>query len=124
MSVIFVLLWMIFNHVLDDYVLQSHCLGNLKQKDFWKENAPEKKYRYDYLMALAMHSLSWAFMVMLPIAVHLGFNVDGDFLVIFCANTLIHFVVDDLKANRKQINLVIDQSIHLIQIVWTLFILW
>ena len=38
-------------------------------------------------------------------------------------NTVIHYIVDDLKANKYKINLVIDQSIHFIQIILT-FILF
>jgi len=34
-------------------------------------------------------------------------------------NCCIHFVVDDLKANRFKINLIIDQTIHFIQIILT-----
>ena len=37
-------------------------------------------------------------------------------------NTAIHFVVDDLKANRFKINLITDQSIHFIQIVLTFLV--
>ena len=49
---------MIFCHVLDDYVLQSPCLCNLKQKKWWQVNAPSDKYKYDYFIGLLMHSIS------------------------------------------------------------------
>lgn len=116
MSKIFVVLAMIFCHILDDYTLQG-WLASAKQKSWWKENAPEPMYWFDYLMALAMHSMSWAFMVMLPIAVYYGFNMGIDYLFLFIVNAFVHAVVDDAKANQKRLNLISDQIIHIIQIV-------
>jgi hypothetical protein len=109
-------------HVLDDYVLQAPCLCNLKQRDFWKKNAPEEQYNKDYIVALIMHSLSWSFMIMLPIAIALDFNVGGGFAFFFIFNTTFHALIDHLKANVKVINLWIDQSCHMIQIAGTFVI--
>lgn len=66
-----------------------------------------------------MHALSWSFMIMLPIAWTLSFNVGADFIVMLAANTVFHALVDDLKANQYKINLVTDQAYHLFQIVST-----
>ena len=121
----FIILWMLFNHVFDDYFLQG-CLANLKQEEYWQKNIPENLYEFyrdDYLMALLMHSLSWSFMIMLPIAFVMSFNVDLVFVVFFFLNVIFHAVVDDMKANRKTINLVIDQSIHIFQVLFTYLLL-
>ena len=115
MSKEFVYLLMIFCHIIDDYNLQG-WLASAKQKEWWKKNAPEKMYEKDYIMALLIHSLSWAFMIMLPIAIYYGFNVGIEYAIAMWVNTLVHFIVDDLKANEKKINLRVDQSIHFIQI--------
>lgn len=125
MSKSFIILWMLFNHVFDDYFLQG-CLANLKQEEYWQKNIPENLYEFyrdDYLMALLMHSLSWSFMIMLPIAFVMSFNVDLVFVVFFFLNVIFHAVVDDMKANRKTINLVIDQSIHIFQVLFTYLLL-
>ena len=125
MSKSFIILWMLFNHVFDDYFLQG-CLANLKQEEYWQKNIPENFYEFyrdDYLMALLMHSLSWSFMIMLPIAFVMSFNVDLVFVVFFFLNVIFHAVVDDMKANRKTINLVIDQSIHIFQVLFTYLLL-
>ena len=116
MSIWFVLPAMLFMHVLDDYVLQAPCLCNLKQKSFWEKNAPDKLYRFDYIVALTMHALSWSFLVMLPIAAVLNFNVNASFLIVLLINAIFHALVDDLKANKKLINLWADQFAHLVQI--------
>jgi len=119
MNSIFVICLMLFMHVLDDYVLQAPCLCNLKQRDFWKKNAPEEQYKKDYIVALIMHSLSWSFMIMLPIAIALDFNVGFGFAYWFAFNTALHAITDHLKANVKVINLWIDQSCHMVQIAGT-----
>lgn len=119
MSTYFLIPCMIFFHILDDYKLQAGVLAMLKQRSYWEKEAPDRMYRYDYLMALAMHSLSWGFMIMLPIAIYDGFHVGMEYVVAFIVNAAIHFVVDDLKANRHKINLIVDQCIHLVQILVT-----
>lgn len=114
----FVLLVMIFCHIVDDYYLQG-WLASAKQKKYWEENAPDEIYRYDYIWALIMHSFSWAFMTMLPIAFIKSFKVDGVFFIAFIVNLVVHAFTDDLKANKRQINLWTDQLIHIAQIVLT-----
>ena len=118
MSDSFIVLLMIFCHIVDDYYLQG-WLASAKQKKFWKENAPDEMYKYDYLWALGMHSFSWSFMVMLPIAFVKGFELSWIFFLCFIWNIVIHAWVDDLKANKRKINLWTDQLIHLVQIIQT-----
>ena len=114
------LLFMIFFHILDDWVLQGQ-LGLMKQKSWWL-NHPEYKdmYKYDYLAALITHAFSWTFMIMLPIAYISNWKISVGFIIAFVINMSIHAIVDDLKANRKKINLIVDQAIHIVQIVATL----
>ncbi len=118
-----VLLIMIFLHIVDDYYLQG-ILANMKQKDWWNKNLPQLLYRYDYLWALIMHSFSWTFMIMLPIMYLNNFEVSHVFMAIFIFNTIIHGFTDNLKANVKQINLIQDQIIHIIQIIITWWLLF
>ena len=118
MNKLFAILWMIFFHVIADYNLQG-WLASAKQKSYWEENAPDKKYRHDYIMALIMHSISWTFMIMLPVAYMHDFNISYGFLILFAVNVLAHAIVDDTKANQKSINLWEDQLFHMIQIMTT-----
>lgn len=113
-----IILYMIFCHIVDDYYLQG-ILANLKQKSWWEKQAPNEMYKHDYLMALFMHSMSWAFMIMLPLLVYFRFNPPNLFLILWLANTAIHFIVDDLKANKRKINLIQDQTTHMVQIFVT-----
>lgn len=115
MNNLFVILLMIFLHIVDDYYLQG-WLASAKQKSWWEENAPDKFYRFDYVWALIMHSFSWAFMIMLPIAFTLSFNITLFFVCVFIFNLIVHAITDNAKANRKLINLWMDQIVHLGQI--------
>lgn len=123
MSNLFVILWMIFFHIVDDYYLQG-WLASAKQKSYWKENAPDEKYKHDYIWALIMHSFSWAFMIMLPIAYAQQFNIGFEFLILFVVNVVIHAFTDNAKANWKLINLWQDQLVHLLQIGLTYLLIY
>ena len=115
----FTLFSMIFMHIVDDYCLQG-ILASMKQKVWWQENTSDVMYRFDYIVALIAHSFSWAFMIMLPIVVTYQFGIDPHvYSIALFANLVVHAIVDDLKANKKKINLVVDQSIHLVQILVT-----
>ena len=104
---IYILLAMIFCHIVDDYYLQGP-LAKFKQKSWWEENYPAKMYKYDYIIALLEHAFSWTFMMMLPL---------------FIANLIIHSIIDYMKANMKIINLTVDQLLHILQILITWLIL-
>lgn len=118
---LFILFVMIFAHIVDDYYLQG-ILASLKQKTWWENQKSYKPmYKYDYIIALIMHAFSWSFMVSLPI-LYLGFT--KWIAVAIILNTIIHGIVDDLKANKHKINLIVDQSIHIVQIIitWVLLV--
>lgn len=121
------LIFMIFTHIIDDYYLQG-WLASAKTKNWWKKNAPDKLYSKDYIMALFCHSLSWSIMIFLPILIYSLYNqIDLNwFYLVLPINLIIHAIIDDLKANKFKINLIIDQSIHFIQIfiTWIIFVLF
>lgn len=118
MSKLYIIMIMLFLHIVDDYYLQG-ILASMKQRSWWKENAPDKKYKNDYIVALLMHSFSWAFMIMLPIAAYLSFSTGIAFYIVLFINCFMHATVDHMKANEYIINLVQDQIIHVIQIIVT-----
>ena len=126
---ILLLLLMIFLHIVDDFHLQG-WLTQAKQKSYWKQNAPDKLYKHDYIMALFIHSFSWSFMVMIVPTIYLLIKFPTSIneiaitvMLFFIFNLLMHMGVDDSKANKRRINLVKDQLIHFCQIIYTWFIL-
>ena len=118
MNNVFIILCMIFCHIIADYNLQG-WLASAKQKSYWEKNAPDQMYKHDYICALVMHSFSWTFMIMLPLIYAVGFKVNSFLLFLFVSNVLLHAITDDFKANKKVLNLWQDQSIHMYQIIIT-----
>lgn len=123
MKYLILLITMIFFHMVDDYYLQG-WLASAKQKSWWEKNAADEMYKNDYKMALTEHALSWTIMIHIPIVAYLyhynllNFPVPL-FILLFGFNWYIHAVVDDLKVNKKRINLIQDQLSHLVQILLT-----
>ena len=119
MNYITVLILILFCHYLADYPMQG-ILASMKQKSWWeKQTNYNNKYKYDYIPALIIHSFVWSFMIMLPLFIYQNFNMDLAFIIILILNTAIHASVDNAKANNKHINLIQDQLVHLLQIIWT-----
>lgn len=54
----------------------------------------------------------------------MGFKVSNIFMVVFILNVTTHALIDDIKANKGKLNLVQDQSIHILQIVITYLIFY
>lgn len=121
------LLAMLFCHIVDNYYLQG-WLASAKQKSWWEKNAPDKLYKNDYIMALCEHAFSWTFMIMLIPTIYTYFNPCDTaykmYIFTFAFNWVIHCIIDDYKANKKKINLIHDQLIHIFQIIvtWFMFI--
>ena len=122
---ILLLLTMIFLHIVDDFYLQG-ILAKLKTQSWWEENVPEdlySLYQRDYIAALVIHAFSWTFMMMLPVMIITAI-MQNDHLVIaytitFAVNVVIHAWTDHLKANVQNASLLLDQTIHLMQILLT-----
>jgi len=121
---LFLVFAMIFCHVVDDYYQQG-ILARLKQKEWWQQNAPAELYKNDYIVALFTHAFSWAFMILIPLIIYSATHIIREsFWYIFCPlfiilNTYVHARVDNAKANEHTINLIIDQTIHVGQVLFT-----
>ena len=117
-----ILILMFFCHIIDDFVLQDK-FTYLKQKSWWikackDDGLPFDKYKNDYKMALFEHSLEWSIAIILPII--FLYNVSGWILLLsVIINTIIHYIVDNAKANQLRLNLIQDQLAHFIQIIVT-----
>ena len=119
------LLIMFLMHIVDDFYLQG-ILASMKQQSWWKnQEGYSSLYRNDYKMSLLIHSMSWSIMILLPSMFILNTHPYA-ILAIFIINAAIHYYIDDLKANEKKINLVTDQTIHIMQVIatWVLVQQW
>ena len=98
-------------HVVADFNLQINgMLAELKQRDWWRRNYPDDKYKNDYVAAGMLHALSWAVLTFLP------FYDSPFFAGVVLVNAAVHYVVDHAKANVGCINLCVDQALHVAQI--------
>lgn len=129
MNTIYILLFMIFMHIIDDFRLQG-IMASMKQRSWWEnQEGYNDKYRFDYIPALLCHAFSWSMMIHLPILVYFHFDM-GDrwdlFIIVIIVQFLWHAFIDNMKANWKMINLVEDQGLHMLQIIisWFFFILF
>lgn len=119
-----IVLFMILFHIIDDFVLQPISLSNLKQKKWWeKQEGYSDKYKDDYKVALAIHSISWSIMIHIPLVIMFPSLGQLALLISFIANAVIHYYIDDLKANKLKINLFEDQMVHFCQICTTLSVI-
>lgn len=119
-----IVLFMILFHIIDDFVLQPISLSNLKQKKWWeKQEGYSDKYKDDYKVALAIHSISWSIMIHIPLVIMFPSLWQLALLISFIVNAVIHYFIDDLKANKLKINLFEDQMVHFCQICTTLSVI-
>ena len=123
--VLFTLLLMIMLHIIADYLMQTDFIKRFKQKKVWEELFKDigldenNKYKYDYIVVLLVHAFSWSFITFLPIILISNVTM---FIIATIVNTIIHAIIDDLKANKYKINLLVDQGLHLLQIIITILV--
>lgn len=126
------LMTMIFFHIIADFNIQG-ILAQMKQKSFYEQYRYKVNlYRYDHIVALLMHSFSWTFMIHIPGIMYLILmgkwsmfeNEWTVYLIFFIVHMIIHALTDHAKANWYLINLVMDQTMHILQIIiiWITFI--
>lgn len=107
------LLLMILCHIVEDFHIQG-VMANMKQKSFWKPYG--EKYARDWKPVIILHGMEWAILTSMPCLVASWFDVPLWFILVIVAMGLLHAYIDHLKANVGNINLIIDQTFHLIQI--------
>jgi len=116
----------IFFHIYDDFKSQG-ILASMKQKEWWtSQSSYTEKYKYDYTIALLAHSFSWAAAISIPSLVYyyiINKEICLPLLFLIITQTMMHGIIDDLKANEHEINLIQDQFAHLVQIIVEICIL-
>lgn len=128
----FILIVMILLHVIEDFHLQG-ILADMKQKSWWSKQLvdfPPKKantYRKDYVVSLIVHSLENAIFVTLPLMINdlyytFTVNKDNSLCIAWLFDIFVigylHYWIDDLKCNKMKINLIVDQLLHFVIIIF------
>lgn len=120
---IIVLIAMIAIHIKYDF--KQGLLAEFKQKSWWKKEFPDKDwYKMEWVLPLLLHGFLWTTLIMIPPTLYLYYIGDDRmptvvYVMIFLGNTLIHALVDHLKANIRELNLTEDQLLHISQIIFT-----
>ncbi len=112
MNALLIFLLMLTMHTVEDYHLQGR-MADMKQKSWWDEYPA--RYHRDYIPVLFLHGMEWSVLVSLPLLLLTGLDVPIWFVLAVVINGIIHATVDDLKANRFRINLIQDQTAHIVQ---------
>jgi uncharacterized BrkB/YihY/UPF0761 family membrane protein len=126
-------------HIFADFNLQG-LLGHFKIKTWWIKECHSTelylKYKYDYIISGIIHAFFWSCFTFLPILyltlydvferIEIPFIGNMPIFVlaiigIIIVNTGIHYFIDDLKANKRKINLWQDQLTHVAQIGLTIW---
>jgi len=133
MKTILIFFEMVFLHFIADYQVQG-ILASMKQKSWWVSQFPNRsefersRYKNDYKAAMLAHSFEWSFIVLIPMLVEV---IKSDYKpiniiyysLILLTNIFYHYIIDNGKANERNLNLIEDQILHLIAIVITI-VLW
>jgi predicted anti-sigma-YlaC factor YlaD len=111
-------------HIRDDFGHQG-IMASMKQQEWWK-NQPNynEMYENDYKAALLAHTLQWSIAINLPYLVYVIYMkgipafIDGAWMLCcVLVYALTHYKIDDAKANKHAINLIIDQTLHAVQLI-------
>lgn len=107
---------LVFCHIIADFHIQNDFMAKFKSRKNWEEYGIQ--YKYDWVPVLLVHSFSWAFFTFLPLLyyVYIKDVTFGLWAIVVLVNTIIHFIIDDQKCNRSNINLIQDQLFHFVQI--------
>ena len=113
-------------HFFADFNLQIGAgLDKFKQKKWWSGQIPKNmkepyrfsmwdRYKHDYKCAMVCHALYWSLIVSLPLVT----VCDGSYVINALTQGACHYYIDDMKANKKTLNLIEDQIVHAIQILF------
>lgn len=128
---IFMFLLMVLIHMIVDFNLQGH-LSTWKQRSWWEKNYPDKLYENDWKICLNLHAFEWGIAIMMPYFVRALFfspipatktdEVMVALSLVAIVNSKIHAYIDDKKCNKKSINLTLDQTYHILQLLVTAMI--
>ncbi|MCM1219677.1 MAG: hypothetical protein NC548_34790, partial [Lachnospiraceae bacterium] len=110
-KILIVFVLMFICHYLADFVFQGQ-IALYKQKSWWKNNYPDKKYEYDWLTSLLIHSTFWTLSILLAPIIFGLLNDLIYFVILLIFNSIYHAFIDHLKCNKLMIDLTTDQICH------------
>lgn len=137
--ILIVIFSMLFLHIIADFCVQNEFMAKFKQKSKWKDACIDefktyekadkmlKKYKFDYISVLFVHAFSWAFITYLPLLHYVFYSkilMPETWCVFVLIQTFVHIYIDNKKCNKFEINLIVDQLLHFLQILSGGFLIW
>ena len=137
--ILMIIFSMFFLHIIADFCVQNDFMAKFKQKSKWldacfdefrtyeKASKMHDKYKHDYIPVLFVHAFSWAFITYLPLLHYVFYSkilMPETWCVFVLIQTFVHMYIDDQKCNKLKINLVVDQLLHLLQILSGGLLIW
>ena len=119
---IWIFILMLLIHIIEDFHIQGQ-LAQMKQRVWWiNQPTYSPRYKYDYIAGLFAHGFEWAVLIHIPIFYYIGIS-EVIFISIF-VNAVFHAIIDHMKCNQYQLDLIQDQLLHTFQICMTLIYLF
>ena len=109
---------MIFIFMVFMHIVASIYLSGADQRQWWKGTYSPSRTTDD-AVALTIHSIFWAFAIMLPIAYAYKFAFSWFYTIALIVNTAIYAVIVYTKKTNNKINLFLQHTAHLWQIIST-----
>lgn len=137
--ILIVIFSMLFLHIIADFIVQNEFMSKFKQKSKWKDACIDefktyekadkmlKKYKFDYIPVLFVHAFSWAFITYLPLLHYVFYSkilMPETWCVFVLIQTFVHMYIDNKKCNKFEINLIVDQLLHFLQILSGGLLIW
>lgn len=135
--IMMIILSMLFLHIIADFLVQNEFISRFKQKKEWDRYFHDdkmsdtlvcsKKYKYDYIPVLFVHAFSWAFITYLPLLHYVFYSkilLPEVWCIFVLIQTFVHMYIDNKKCNKFEINLIIDQLLHFLQVLSGGLLVW
>lgn len=135
--ILMIIFSMLFLHIIADFCVQNEFMAKFKQKKEWDRYFHDdkmsdnlvcpRKYNKDYIPVLFVHAFSWAFITYLPLLYYVFYSkilMPETWCVFVLIQTFVHMYIDDKKCNKFEINLIVDQLLHFLQILSGGLLIW
>lgn len=103
---------MLLMHIIEDFHVQGR-MADMKQRSFWEPYG--EMYGNDHKVVLLLHGFEWAVFVSIPL--FLFADVHWSYFAVMVSMAVCHAMIDDAKCNGRTLNLVEDQTAHVMQVI-------
>lgn len=118
MKLLLILFMMIFIHYLFD-IFSLNVIEKYKNKEYFEKTFPKKMCKYDYINYLITDSYLWSMSILLPIIININGHITWASFMGIIVNGIIRGIIEDLRINKKIINIFSANICYIFQIFVT-----